>query len=205
MNAEQILEMLKQGNQRFVTDERTYLRQDQPRVAEIADGQNPLATILCCSDSRVSPEHIFDVGLGDLFTVRTAGNRCYDMGLGSIEYGIGFLETPLMIMMGHTRCGAITAAVQGVQGEGFISTVIESVSKPVEMIRRSNPDSSEEDIIKKSVLLNIMQGIEQLICESELISERIKHNKLRVEAAIYQVETGQVDFLGEHPKQDAFL
>ena len=205
MDADNIIAMLKQGNQRFTSGVRKYPRQNQSRIIEIAEGQNPIATILCCSDSRVAPEHIFDAGLGDLFIIRTAGNRCDDIGFGSIEYGVEHLETPVMIVMGHTRCGAITAAVQDVKVEGFIKSVIESVSKPVEMAKRNHPDSNEEDIINKAILLNVMQAIEQFICESDIVRRKIKQNKLKIIAAIYQVETGQVEFLGEHPKQDSFL
>lgn len=103
---------LGDGNQRFVSGRRTYPHPNSQRLQQLAQGQYPYATILSCSDSRVPPEHIFDVGLGDLFIVRVAGNVCGEIEIGSLEYAVEHLQTPLLVVLGHTACGAVSAAVQ---------------------------------------------------------------------------------------------
>ena len=101
------------------------------RRKELVEGQHPFAIILCCSDSRVPPEVIFDQGLGDLFIVRTAGNVFDNIALGSIEYAVEHLEVPLLVVLGHGQCGAVTATVEGGHAPGHISNVVEAIQPAV--------------------------------------------------------------------------
>lgn len=129
----QILENLKAGNLRFPRGHReNYV--SVARRRSIAERQGPIATILTCSDSRVPPEHIFDQGLGDLFLVRTAGSIIGGIELGSLEHGCKHLQTGLLLVLGHSRCGAVTAAVRGKGKSGFIQAVVDSIAPIVNKI-----------------------------------------------------------------------
>jgi carbonic anhydrase len=120
---DQALQRLMEGNQRFVSGKVTHPSQSSARRSEISTGQKPFAAILSCADSRVPPELIFDQGLGDLFVVRVAGNTVNEEGLGSLEFGTKVLGAPLLLVLGHTKCGAVDAALQGKPLPGHISSV----------------------------------------------------------------------------------
>ena len=114
---DQALQKLKSGNDRLVAGRRLFPNQGAPRLKDTAaQGQHPYVTILSCSDSRVPLEHMFDAGFGDLFVVRVAGNVADDDEIGTIEYGVGHLHTPLLLVLGHTKCGAVTAVAKGRAG-----------------------------------------------------------------------------------------
>ncbi|PMB37950.1 carbonic anhydrase, partial [Fischerella thermalis CCMEE 5330] len=124
------LQRLMEGNQRFVQHQPQYPDQSQARLQEVAQAQHPFATILSCADSRVPAEIIFDQGIGDIFDVRIAGNIATPEAIGSIEYAVALLNTPLLMVLGHERCGAVTAAVQNERLPGDISTFVKAI-KPV--------------------------------------------------------------------------
>ncbi len=120
MNGKQALDRLMEGNSRYLAGECAGGNRHEEKRAETACGQDPFAIVLGCSDSRVPPEIIFDSGIGDLFVVRVAGEVAGDQVLGSIEYAAAHLLTPLLLVLGHTNCGAVTAAVSGAEEEGHI-------------------------------------------------------------------------------------
>ncbi|MDX2242866.1 MAG: carbonic anhydrase, partial [Leptolyngbyaceae cyanobacterium bins.302] len=121
------LKKLMAGNQRFVQQQPLYPDQSQARLKEVAQSQHPFATVLSCADSRVPPEILFDQGIGDIFDVRIAGNIATPEAIGSIEYAVALLESPLLLVLGHERCGAVTAAVQNSTLPGDIGTFVEAI------------------------------------------------------------------------------
>lgn len=203
--SEEAKQRLMDGNERFVNQERSYPHLDKERLKEIAKGQSPYATIISCSDSRVAPEHLFDVGLGDIFVIRVAGNVCDTDEIGSIEYGIHHLETPLLVVLGHTSCGAVMAVVQNAEVSGSIPQLVDNIQPAVVKVQSNYPDLKEDKLVHKSVVYNVWQSIEDLFSRSEAARELVAHNKLKVVGAVYDLNTGKVEWLGQHPKQDDLL
>ena len=146
------------------------------------NGQEPYAIIISCSDSRVIPERIFHAAIGDLFTIRVAGNVIDDHQLGSIEYAAGHLGTNLIVVLGHTQCGAVTAAIHH-NPDGFIKFITDEIKRAI----------GEEKDDYKAAVLNVEQSIR--IIESSLEIQKDEENGLKVVGAIYRIEDGKVDFL----------
>jgi carbonic anhydrase len=136
LTADSVLAELKAGNEHHVRHQYQHPHETATRQRELTNGQHPHAQILGCSDSRVPPEIIFDQGLGDLFVVRVAGNVATDTELGSLEYGAEHLHIPLIVVLGHESCGAVTAAVQGGEVEGHITALLSLLKPAVEKSRR---------------------------------------------------------------------
>jgi len=124
---DQAISILQNGNARYVRGDRKFAHLDRRRVAETAQAQEPFATVLACSDSRVPVEHVFDAGIGDLFVVRVAGNVCSNHEIASIEYGVEHLKTPLVVVLGHTHCGAVTAVVENADVRGKFPHLAEHI------------------------------------------------------------------------------
>ncbi len=180
------------GNERFITG--------NPAVKDIGEnkrrdlslkGQHPFAVILCCSDSRVPPEIIFDQGLGELFVIRTAGNVADDVVLGSIEYGAEHLEIPLIVVLGHEKCGAVKAAVEA-EGDvrGCIKSITDKIGKSYDKVRgsRNACEACEDENIRDTVAD---------IKNNKVIARLIKEGKTEVVGANYAIETGVVMFYSE--------
>ena len=127
LDADRVLADLVAGNQRFASDRLMHPHQAHMRVAEVAKAQHPTAAVLACSDSRVPPEIVFDRGVGDLFVVRVAGNTADDVALGSMEYAVEHLGVKVVMVMGHKRCGAVSAAVAGGAAPGHIGALVEAL------------------------------------------------------------------------------
>jgi carbonic anhydrase len=205
-NPNDVLAALLAGNKRFINSSCLYSNQDQKRRSETArNGQKPIATILSCSDSRVPPEIIFDQGLGDIFVVRVAGNIVDKIETGSIEYGATHLSTPLLIVLGHTKCGAVTAAVKGNEVHGSIVNIVDKIKPVVEKARSERKDVSEDDLILKSIKANIFKAIEDIFTSSAEIRTRVREGKLKVIGALYDIESGVVSDLGVHYRQEALV
>ena len=133
LTPEQALKKLKDGNARYVSGSRQYPNLNQPRRdLTSTKGQHPFATIIGCSDSRVPIEHVFDAGIGDIFPVRVAGNVCDIDEVGSIEYGVEHLNTPIFVVLGHTSCGAVTAVARGDEVHGSIPQLVDNIIPAVE-------------------------------------------------------------------------
>jgi carbonic anhydrase len=190
MDAQESLNSLKNGNFRFVQGHPQHPRQQADRRDAVLAGQHPLAAILSCSDSRVPPEMLFDQGLGDLFVIRTAGHVADDAVLGSLEYAVEHLHVPLVIVMGHSRCGAVTAAVSGEASAGHITCVIERIAPAVEISR-----SLGGDPLAQAIDAHIDLTVQRIQTSQPILTEFIAEGQLTVLGARYDLETGKVVFL----------
>ncbi len=204
--AERALEFLKEGNQRWASGDTKSPNTDAARRDQTAEkGQKPFATILTCADSRLPVERIFDRGVGEIFTVRVAGNVSGDAEVGTIEYGIEHLHTPLLIVMGHTKCGAVAAAASGEPFHGKLGQLVSSITPAVERVKHANPDAEPAVIAAAAIKENVWQSIFDLYRSSDQIREQARDGKVKVIGAIYDISTGKVEWLGEHPWQSQIL
>lgn len=192
---------LREGNERFIAGQALHPNQTQERMQETAKkGQKPFATIIACSDSRVPVEVIFDQGVGDLFVVKVAGNVVDFNEIATIEYGTEHLGTPLVVVLGHTKCGAVTAVAQEVELHGNLPKLAEKIKPAYEKAKKENPD--KHNIVDLTIKENVFHTIEDLLTKSKIISKLVLENKIRVVGAIYDIETGRIDWLGEHSEQN---
>lgn len=185
------LELLKEGNQRFVNGTPAKPRQDYSRLKEVANGQRPFATIVGCSDSRVPNEIIFDQGLGDLFIVRTAGQVSTYASWGSIEFAEEVLGAKLIVVLGHTQCGAVQAAVQIPDVPGHIVTLINAIKPAVEKAREKHPSN----LLEESIRENVRMQVNQLKNLEPVLAKRVREGSLVIVGAVYDLNTGRVEFL----------
>lgn len=191
------LQLLIEGNKRFVTGERQHPHQDADRRAALAPGQRPFAVLFGCSDSRLAAEIIFDRGLGDLFVVRTAGHVVGPEVLGSIEYAVSALDTPLIAVLGHDSCGAIAAALDAVRlghtPEGFVRDVVERVMLSVLAVRTqplADTDAAVEEHIRYTAGM--------LVRRSQVIADRLADGRLGVAGLAYGLADGTVRRVAGH-------
>lgn len=196
---QEALKRLEEGNKRFVEGKSQHPRADQARIKETAQAQEPFATILSCSDSRVPVEVLFDQGIGDLFVIRVAGNVCDFTQLGTTKYGVEPLGSRLCVVMGHTKCGAVAAACTLPDGEGHVLGLVRAIRPAVERAETKTGMSGEE-IIEESAKENVFVQIESLFNGSASLREAARKGDFMVVGAIYDIKTGKVAFLGEHPK-----
>jgi carbonic anhydrase len=185
---------LKEGNERFVAGRPERPNQSVERRASLADGQQPIAAIFGCADSRVAAELLFDQGLGDIFVVRTAGQAIDSAVLGSIEYAVAVLNVPLVVVVGHDSCGAVKAAVGAVDDgsvpPGFIRDVVERVAPSILMGRReglTRIDEFEERHVRETLT--------QLTARSTAIAERVAAGTLAVAGVTYHLKDGRADLV----------
>ncbi len=194
MSPDQILNILKNGNDRFLKGESTekYLTQ---QVNATSEGQNPFAIILSCIDSRTTTEHIFDLGLGDIFSIRIAGNIVNPDILGSMEFGVHVKGVKLIVVLGHTNCGAIVGACDHVE-LGNLSTLLHKVGPAIERETTvlTQRNGSNDAFVDKVSAINIEVSIENIRKESELIRNLESEGKIKIVGALYNVETGRVIF-----------
>jgi len=192
VGADEALSRLLNGDKRFVagkSEEPTGAALVERRHA-LAKDQKPFAVILGCSDSRVPPELIFDVTLGDIFVVRTAGEVVDAIVLGSLEYAIEHLGTKLIVVLGHERCGAVTAAVSGATDTGDIPDVLKAISPAVEETKRQSGDA-----IENAVRANARDIARRLKSSGPIIAPRVQSGEVKIVAAYYSLDTGQVELL----------
>jgi carbonic anhydrase len=183
------LQKLIEGNQRFVNRQPQYPDQSPLRLQEVARAQNPFATILGCADSRVSAEIIFDQGIGDIFDVRIAGNIATREVIGSIEYAVVLLGSPLLMVMGHERCGAVTAAVKNQSLPGDISTFVQAIKPALKKVK-----GQPGDAVENAVVANVQYQIERLK-HSKLLTEQMESGKLKIVGGRYDLDTGIVSII----------
>lgn len=201
--ATEALARLREGNARFVDEVRGSLVQTgQTRRAEVAEGQAPFAIILGCSDSRVPSELIFDQGLGDLFVIRVAGNIVAASQIGSIEFAAARFNTRLVVVVGHTQCGAITATVDEMQQESpsqsrSLQFIVDQIRPSIEPLLQTEARNSREELIREGVRANVRASVKQLRHGSPLLEQLIQTNGLVIVGAEYVLETGVVDFFDE--------
>jgi carbonic anhydrase len=180
------LRRLLDGNQRFMQHRPQYPDQSQTRVRAVAQAQHPFATVLSCADSRVPAELIFDQGIGNIFDVRIAGNIATPEAIGSIEYAVVMLGTPVLLVLGHERCGAVTAAVQNEALPGDIGSFVKAILPAVERVK-----GKSGDMVENAVVANVHYQIEQLK-RSPLLTERVRSGKLKIFGGRYDLDTGRV-------------
>jgi carbonic anhydrase len=183
---------LKAGNAHHARHQYQHPHETTARQHELVAGQHPHTEILSCADSRVPPEIIFDQGLGDLFVVRVAGNVATDTEIGSLEYGAKHLQIPLLVVLGHESCGAVTAAVEGGEAEGHIAALVKLIRPAVDKSR-----GMPGDPIANAVRINVQMVVQQLRSSTPVLSERIAHGKLKIVGGIYSLETGKVTWLSD--------
>ncbi|MEI6712883.1 MAG: methyl-accepting chemotaxis protein [Verrucomicrobiota bacterium] len=202
-SASDVLAALKEGNARFTEGTSTHPNQDAARRTTVAGGQTPMASILSCSDSRVPVEVLFDQGLGDLFVVRVAGNVAATDEIGSIEYGVGHLNTPLLIVMGHTSCGAVKAVLEGADVHGSIPKLVEPIIPAATKAKASKLSGAA--LVSTAVKFNVLTSIDDIFKNSEEVRHLVKAGKLSVVGAVYDLESGKVNWLGAHPEEARLL
>lgn len=206
VTSDEAMQRLTDGNSRFVRGASTHPNDNDARREQTAtDGQHPFATILACSDSRVPLELLFDQGIGDLFVVRVAGNVCGVNEMGSIEYGVDHLGTPLFVVLGHTQCGAVTAAATEGELHGNIRPLVAQIAPAVTEAQAAHPDLHGKDLVPAAVEANVWQSVEDLFAHSPTMRHSVQSGKAKVVGAIYDLKTGQVKWLGEHPRQAELL
>jgi carbonic anhydrase len=181
---------LREGNERFVSGESLHPNQDAARRSSLLEDQNPFAVIFGCSDSRLAAEIIFDLGLGDAFVVRTAGQVIDDAVLGSLEYSISQLRVPLIVILGHDSCGAVTATKAAVEtGEmpaGFIRDLVERITPSVLTAKRN-----EQEDVNEMVVEHVKQTAARLADSSRVISDAIDDGRVAVVGLSYKLDEGR--------------
>ena len=195
MTADQALERLVEGNERFVRGEARFPTVQKEILADLAKGQQPYATILGCSDSRVPPELVFDAGFGELFIVRVAGNVISAEIMGTLQYAGTHLHTPLFVVMGHGGCGAVGAALatreHGASHPDRIALLLESIDPALENLDRSLPP---KDLFDAAVEANVRWSMRQVL-ETPEARQRAAEGVMKLVGAVYDIETGRVRFL----------
>ena len=189
LTPDEALAQLMEGNQRFVTRKRTSPHQDLARLREVAEGQAPFAAILSCADSRVVPEIAFDQGIGDLFVVRVAGNLAITEDIASEEYAVGVLKAPLLMVLGHERCGAVSASLEITERPGVIDSLILAIQPAVEA-SKGEPGDRLTNVIKANVRLQV-----QRLQASSVIAAALKEGKLKIVGAYYDLDTGEISLI----------
>lgn len=197
---------LQAGNERFVQGHAWHPHEDAARRHDVFEhGQHPFATVLACSDSRVPVELLFDQGVGDIFVIRVAGNVVGDDETGSIEYAIEHLHCPLLVVLGHTSCGAVTAAVEHAPDTPSIETLLRHIEPAVHRAREATGNHDGDIVVNAAVRENVWQSMADLFDISGIARELIRDGKLEVVGAIYDIDSGEVSWLGGHPDQDRLV
>lgn len=187
------VDLLKKGNERFVNNmkmNRNLLQQ----VNETSDGQHPFAVIISCMDSRTTPELIFDQGLGDVFSIRIAGNIVNEEIIGSTEFGCKVVGAKAVVVLGHTGCGAVKGAIGNVE-LGHLHFVTKKIQRCIPQLRLKNPQATDGDLCDSVTEQNVLQGIEDLKASSHILAEMVHKNEIKIVGGIYDIATGLVRFL----------
>lgn len=200
ITAEQAIERLKAGNKRFVEGKTIHPRQSPERIREVAKGQKPYAIIVGCADSRVPNEIIFDEGLGDLFIVRTAGQVSAAASFGSVEFAEAVLGANLIVVLGHTECGAVAAACNYQKPvPGHIITLVNAI-KPAAMRVEQQVKAGQikqDDFVNATVRENVKTQVEQLRNLEPILANAVRTGEVKIVGAVYHLATGVVEFLPE--------
>jgi carbonic anhydrase len=202
LTAAEALARLREGNGRFVADDMTPRALSKGRRAELVAGQAPFAIVLGCSDSRVPAELVFDQGFGDLFVIRVAGNIVAPSQVGSVEFAAARFGTRLVVVMGHSQCGAIIAALEELQGRATtpsrnLRSIVDRVRPSVETVLAGRAGDPEDELIGAAVRANVRASVDHLRHGSELLEQLIRTDGLRVVGAEYSLESGRVSFLDD--------
>jgi len=200
LSADEALERLREGNRRFVAGRnRSSGAATHTHRAELADGQSPFAIILGCSDSRVPAEIVFDQGLGALFVIRVAGNIVAPSLIGSVEFAAAKFATRLVVVLGHTQCGAIAATIEQMttpieNQSRNLRAIVDRVRPPIKMLMRTELGKDPEALARHAVRANVEQSVDHMRHGSEILEQLIESDGLRIVGAEYSLETGAVTF-----------
>lgn len=189
ISSDKALALLKEGNQRYVAHRETHPDATPERRHELTKGQHPFAVVVGCADSRVPPELVFDSGFGDLFVIREAGNVVDSVVLGSVEYAVEHVGAKLIVVLGHEQCGAVTAAVKHTR-EGHITSIVKAIEPAVQQSK-----SQPGDAVHNCVLANARRVAQQIRSSKPILSKAIQEDGVKVVAAIYDLDSGAVQFL----------
>ena len=187
MGQNNTIKKLLEGNQRYITGGALHPNQSFEHRLELAEGQKPIAAILTCADSRVSPEIIFDQGLGDLFVLRVAGNVINDLFVGSLEYAVEHLNVSLLMVLGHSECGAVDATVKGGQPPGHINSLVQAIKPALDRLKKQSPDWV--NIVAKE---NVKIGVERLRISDPILTARYEEGNIDIVGAFYNIKSGKV-------------
>jgi carbonic anhydrase len=192
--ADEVLASMLEGNKRFVRGELAHPRRTPAEFAPLAEGQNPVAVVVGCADSRVAPELVFDQGVGDLFVVRIAGNVVSGAGAsvkGSIEYAVAELHVPLVMVLGHSQCGAVEAAIKHIHSNdavpGSIGELISTIKPAVTQVK-----GKPGNLLENAIRANVDQGVERLKTLGPVLADAVKKGTVKIVGAIYDLRSGNV-------------
>ncbi len=192
-NAQEALERLLAGNQRYAANRSLPVNESSQRRSEVAQGQQPFATIFSCVDSRVPPELVFDRGLGDLFVIRTAGHVIDEAVLGSLEFGVAELQIPLLMVLGHASCGAVKATLEavehGAEAPASIGYLVNGI-KPAIELAAEQPGDALDNSIKANITLTVNR-----LRETTILAKAVAQGQLLIVGARYNLETGAVEMI----------
>lgn len=187
---------LKKGNERYLSGKSKHPRFDPERRKRTArEGQEPIASVLSCADARVPVETVFDKGFGDLFIVRVAGNVCEMAELASLEYGTLYLHTPLILVLGHSQCGAVQAAVAGGESlKGTLPLLMKEIRPAVDEAKKNNPKAEGANLENAAIEQNVRHSISEIL-KSPGIKKAVDDKKLKIVGAVRDLKTGKVRWL----------
>ncbi|MDX2117689.1 MAG: carbonic anhydrase [Planctomycetota bacterium] len=206
LTADQALKLLTEGNTRWVAASANTPNVSVERRKAVAEGgQHPFVTVLTCADSRLPVERIFDRGVGDVFVVRVAGNIAGVSETGTIEYGIEHLKTPLLVIMGHTKCGAVNAAATHAEVGGAIAKIVDQIEPAVERASKNNPGVEGANLVPAAIKENVWQTAFDLLKNSHEVRSLVEGGKLKIVGAVCDIATGKVEWMGEHPWQKELI
>ena len=192
LTPDQAIDLLKKGNERFVSNlkvNRNLLKQ----VNETSDGQHPFAVVISCMDSRTSAELVFDQGLGDIFSIRIAGNVINEDIIASAEFGCKAIGAKVILVLGHTGCGAIKGAVKNVE-LGHLHFITHKIQRCIPGLKKDHPHINEEELCEKVTVENVLQGIVDLKHRSSILQEMDYKGEIKIIGGLYDISNGQVDF-----------
>jgi carbonic anhydrase len=205
-NADEALALLREGNQRWMDGNVQNPSTGMLRRKSTAEtGQKPFAVVLTCADSRIPVERVFDRGVGEVFVARVAGNVSGPHESGTIEYALAHLNVPVLVVMGHTKCGAVKATVENAHVTPNIASLVEGIKPAVDRARKLNPSLEGAELIEASVRENVWQSVFDLYKSSPTIVEMVQSGKVKVVGAVVDISTGKVEWMGEHPWQEAIV
>jgi carbonic anhydrase len=198
VSADEALKLLQAGNARFVADKPEHPNSDLNRVQETGkNGQFPIAAVLGCADSRVPVETVFDRGVGDLFVVRVAGNVAGTTELASLEYAVDHLGVSLIVVLGHTKCGAVQAAVAGGELPGNLPALIDDITPAVRTAEAENPNAPADKLLAKAISENVRQQIAAAQRKSAPLRKAVAAGSVKFVGAVYDIDTGVVHWLDD--------
>ena len=196
ISASEALSKLKAGNQRFAAEDSQYPNVSGDRRYETTHKkQAPFAAVLTCSDSRTPPEYIFDQGIGDLFVARVGGNICDNAVLATMEMAVSHLHVPLLVVMGHRRCGAIEMAMSHISISDNLNKINHKIKPAIMQAKQELPHSTHYQFVAHAARINARNTVEEIVDESSLIRKNLKKGLIEIKAAYYDIESGEVEWL----------